>query len=103
MDPAWRPAAAVDTRADLSWTYHDDKFSCIRGAYTAHLVFDYAMFAAGVACMVTRVSPRLHAAHVWCGRAYVQVRVALAQQAVSGGACRMGCAGAQERGASRAT
>jgi uncharacterized membrane protein len=56
---------------DASFTYHDDKYSCLRGAYFAHVVFCYFVALSGFACLLTRLWSRLHVAHAWLGRVYI--------------------------------
>jgi len=54
------------------YTYSNDKYSCIRGFYFAHVVFNYLIFLAGIACFVTRLlPPRYKRMHSWFGRLYI--------------------------------
>mmetsp|Transcript_34690 Transcript_34690/g.101958 ORF Transcript_34690/g.101958 Transcript_34690/m.101958 type:complete len:348 (-) Transcript_34690:110-1153(-) len=64
-----------DTSSSLyspDYTYSNDKYSCIRGFYFAHLVFNYLVFLSGIVCLATRVAPpRYKWLHSWFGRVYV--------------------------------
>jgi hypothetical protein len=56
---------------DPTFTYAWDKYSCLRGAYFAHVVFCYFVALSGFACLLTRLWSRLHVAHAWLGRVYI--------------------------------
>ncbi|KAI8471842.1 MAG: hypothetical protein J3K34DRAFT_225047 [Monoraphidium minutum] len=71
MDPARLPVEQFDSRVDPTFTYHYDKYSCLRGAYFAHVIFCYLVAIAGFGCLVTRLWARVHAYHAWLGRAYI--------------------------------
>lgn len=64
-----------DTSSSLyspDYTYSYDKYSCIRGFYFAHLVFNYLVFLSGIVCLATRVAPpRYKRLHSWFGRIYI--------------------------------
>lgn len=64
-----------DTSSSLyspNYTYSYDKYSCIRGFYFAHLVFNYLVFLSGIVCFVTRVAPpKYKRLHSWFGRIYI--------------------------------
>ena len=64
-----------DTSSSLyspNYTYSYDKYSCIRGFYFAHLVFNYLVFLSGIVCLVTRVAPPKYKwLHSWFGRMYI--------------------------------
>lgn len=60
-----------DSRLSPDFTYHDSKFSCLKGAYTAHVAFAYLISLCGFLCLVTRLWPRVHRAHAWLGRLYI--------------------------------
>ncbi len=54
------------------YTYSNDKYSCVRGFYFAHLVFNYLIFLTGIACFATRLAPpRFKYLHSWFGRSYI--------------------------------
>lgn len=71
MDPAFLNETMFDSRFDPTFTYHDDKYSCLRGAYFAHITFAYLVAITGFACFLTRVFARLHFLHAWLGRLYI--------------------------------
>jgi len=60
---------------DPTYTYSNDKYSCVKGFYTAHIVFNYIIFLSGLVCLVSRLLPaRLFAKydlHSWSGRIYI--------------------------------
>ena len=64
-----------DTASSLyspDYTYSYDKYSCIRGFYFAHLVFNYLVFLSGIVCFATRVAPpKYKRLHSWFGRIYI--------------------------------
>jgi len=54
------------------YTYSNDKYSCVRSFYFAHLVFNYLIFLTGIACFATRLAPpRFKWLHSWFGRSYI--------------------------------
>mmetsp|Transcript_26302 Transcript_26302/g.57715 ORF Transcript_26302/g.57715 Transcript_26302/m.57715 type:complete len:331 (+) Transcript_26302:116-1108(+) len=57
---------------DATYTYSNDKYSCVQGFYFAHLVFNWFVFLSGVACLITRLVPaRFKYLHSWFGRIYI--------------------------------
>ncbi len=55
-----------------NYTYSYDKYSCIRGFWYAHMVFNYIIFLSGIAAMVVRAfPPKYKATHAWLGRVYL--------------------------------
>lgn len=52
-------------------TFVDSSLSCHTGFYIPHLVFSYMVGFSGLLCLLTRLHPRLHCAHVWFGRIYL--------------------------------
>uniref|UniRef100_A0A7R9VIB9 Uncharacterized protein n=1 Tax=Pseudictyota dubia TaxID=2749911 RepID=A0A7R9VIB9_9STRA len=57
---------------DPNYTYSNDKYSCIRGFFFAHIVCNYFIFLSGIGCFVTRVAPqRFKWLHSWFGRIYI--------------------------------
>lgn len=55
-----------------NYTYSFDKYSCIRGFWYAHMIFNYIIFLSGLAAMVVRaLPPRYKATHAWLGRIYL--------------------------------
>lgn len=71
LDPADMPAELVDSRLSDSFTFHFDKYSCLKGAWYAHVVMAYIVAFSGLACFITRVWNRLYPLHVWFGRLYI--------------------------------
>jgi hypothetical protein len=60
------------TMLNPSYTYSNDKYSCIRGFFVAHIVFNYLIFLSGIGCFITRVLPlRFKWIHSWFGRIYI--------------------------------
>lgn len=59
---------------DPSYTYSNDKYSCIVAFYHIHIVFNYIIFLSGLACLVTRLIPGIsgkYNLHSWFGRIYI--------------------------------
>ena len=54
-----------------NYTFHYDKYSCIREFYFIHVTFCYLVFISGLFCLITRLIPKLGYLHVWFGRAYI--------------------------------
>jgi len=64
-------ADSMDNLMNPNFTYSWDKYSCLRGAYFAHVVFCYLIFLSGIGAFVVRVIPPFKWTHVWFGRAYI--------------------------------
>ena len=59
---------------DPSYTYSNDKYSCIVAFYHIHIVLNYIIFLSGLACLVTRLIPGIsgkYNLHSWFGRIYI--------------------------------
>ncbi len=56
----------MESELSLDFTYHWDKYSCIRSAYFAHIVFSYLIMLSGLGCLIARVVPALKV-----GRSYI--------------------------------
>ena len=65
------PPLPSDTLLDPSATFVYDKYSCIAGFYEAHVAFAYITGLSGIACLLSRLHPRLAVAHAACGRVYI--------------------------------
>lgn len=69
----WTDHTQGDTSLFSSeYTYSNDKYSCVRGAYFFHIVMNWFVFLSGLACLVTRICPpRVKRLHSWFGRIYI--------------------------------
>jgi hypothetical protein len=63
-----------------SYTYSNDKYSCVVAFYHIHIVLNYIIFLSGFACLVTRLIPTTtcriiadgkYNLHSWFGRLYI--------------------------------
>ena len=54
-----------------NYTFHFDKYSCVREFYFIHVTFCYLVFLSGLFCLITRLVPRVYFMHVWFGRIYI--------------------------------
>mmetsp|Transcript_10448 Transcript_10448/g.20547 ORF Transcript_10448/g.20547 Transcript_10448/m.20547 type:complete len:344 (-) Transcript_10448:386-1417(-) len=62
----------LNSLSNPDFTYHKDKYSCLRTAYFAHVFFSYMMMFSGIGAFATRILPlRFRPLHRWCGRAYI--------------------------------
>lgn len=54
------------------YTYHYSKYSCVRGFYFAHIVFNYLIAFSGLFAFLSRIGPsNLKWTHRWFGRLYI--------------------------------
>jgi len=57
---------------DLSYTYSNDKYSCVELFYYLHVAFNYIVFVSGLVCLLTRIGPGQYMyLHAWSGRVYI--------------------------------
>lgn len=53
------------------YTFHRSSYSCVRGFYFAHIVFNYIIAISGAAAFLSRIGPaHLKWTHRWFGRVY---------------------------------
>jgi hypothetical protein len=62
---------ALDSKLNLDFTYHFDKYSCIRQMYFIHLFFSYVVSISGFCAILSRLINRYRHTHVWFGRTYI--------------------------------
>ncbi|KAJ3412657.1 hypothetical protein HDV05_000407 [Chytridiales sp. JEL 0842] len=60
-----------DSQFDLTFTYAESKYSCLKSMYIAHVFFCYVVFLSGIFCMITRVIPYVKWTHIWWGKIYI--------------------------------
>jgi hypothetical protein len=55
-----------------SYTYSNDKYSCVQSFYFFHVICAYLVFFTGLGCLITRIIPnRYRWMHSWFGRGYI--------------------------------
>jgi hypothetical protein len=61
----------MNSLTDLNFTYHLDKYSCIRQMYFIHIFFSYLVSISGFLAIITRFIPRFKYIHHWLGKTYI--------------------------------
>mmetsp|Transcript_17933 Transcript_17933/g.20328 ORF Transcript_17933/g.20328 Transcript_17933/m.20328 type:complete len:284 (+) Transcript_17933:82-933(+) len=69
----WSDHTSDSSIFDSSYTYSNDKYSCVQEFYHIHLVFNYLIFVSGLVCLVSRLIPASNKYHIhaWLGRIYI--------------------------------
>eukprot|EP00751_Fragilariopsis_kerguelensis_P023506 CAMPEP_0170878668 /NCGR_PEP_ID=MMETSP0734-20130129/31155_1 /TAXON_ID=186038 /ORGANISM="Fragilariopsis kerguelensis, Strain L26-C5" /LENGTH=387 /DNA_ID=CAMNT_0011261401 /DNA_START=62 /DNA_END=1225 /DNA_ORIENTATION=+ len=69
----WSDHTSESSIFDSSYTYSNDKYSCVKEFYHIHLVFNYLIFVSGLVCLVSRLIPASNKYHIhaWSGRIYI--------------------------------
>jgi hypothetical protein len=70
----WSDHDATSSIFDATYTYSNDKYSCLEQFYHIHMALNYIIFISGIVCMFTRLMPSIsskYQLHAWSGRIYI--------------------------------
>jgi hypothetical protein len=70
-DWTWEDLRGDNATVDLTYTYHESKYSCVAQFFFIHLFLNYVIYIGGMLCFLTRLVPQLKWMHAFLGRVYI--------------------------------